>query len=151
MPVELTLPARVVAPLTPSELTPLTSPPKLALPVTFRLLIAPATVEPVVVLTLLAVSVVAAPKVTAPAYVWLPLVLTVPPFNAIALAEVFKLAKADVFPTLLLITIAALVPLAVIFKLRSVPSLFIVPLVVITAALPLAKSLALEAKVIAPA
>ena len=67
MPVEVTLPARVVVPLTPIELTPLTSPPKLALPVTFRLLLAPAIVEPLVVITLPPVKVVFAPKVTAPA------------------------------------------------------------------------------------
>ena len=151
MPVELTLPARVVVPLTPNELKPLTSPPKLALPVTFKLLLAPATVEPVVVVTLLAVSVVTAPKVTAPAYVWLPLVLTVPPFKLMLLAVAAKLERAAVLPSALFRVTTEPVPFALIFKLRGVPSLLIVPLVVITAALPVAASLALEAKVIAPA
>ena len=145
------MPARVVVPLTPIELRSLTSPPKLALPDTFKLLLAPAIAEPVVVVTLLAVNVVAAPKVTAPAYVWLPLVLTVPPFKLMTAAVALKFANTAVLPRTALIATLAFVPVALSSKARAVPSLLIVPLVVITAALPLAASLALEAKVIAPA
>ena len=57
----------LVVPLTLSTLTALTSPPTKALPVTFKLKPAPATVEPKVVVTLEADSVVPAPKLIAPA------------------------------------------------------------------------------------
>ena len=54
----------VVLPLTLRVVTPVTAPPKLALPVTVREFVPPATV--LVKVTVLALSVVAAPKVTAP-------------------------------------------------------------------------------------
>ena len=61
------LAAKRVVPLTSTVLTLLTSPPMLALPTTARLLPAPAMVEPaLVVVTVLPVSVVAAPRVMAP-------------------------------------------------------------------------------------
>ena len=81
----------------------------------------------------------------------MPLVLTVPPFKLIPLAVALKLERAAVLPRPALIATLAFVPDALSSKALAVPSLLIVPLVVITAALPLAASLALEAKVIAPA
>jgi hypothetical protein len=67
LPVELTLAAKRVVPLTSTVLTLLTSPPMLALPTTARLLPPPAMVEPkLVVVTLLPVRVVPAPRVMAP-------------------------------------------------------------------------------------
>ena len=69
LPVVLILALSLVVPLTLSTLTALTSPPTKALPLTFKVLAAPAMVEPVTVVTLEAVKVVPAPNVTAPAYV----------------------------------------------------------------------------------
>ena len=68
-----------------------------------------------------------------------------------ALAVVFKLAKAAVLPTALFSNTAPPVPLALMFKLRAVPSLLIVPLPVMTEALPVADRLTLFARVMAPA
>ena len=63
----------VVVPLTLRVLTPVTAPPKLALPVTAREFAPPATV--LVKVTVLPTRVVLAPKVTAPLYACVPLVV----------------------------------------------------------------------------
>ena len=86
MPMELTLPARLIAPLTLNWLTLLTAAPKLRLPVIPRLLPTPAMVELAAVVTLAAVNVVFAPRVIAPVKVSLPEALMEPPFSAMALA-----------------------------------------------------------------
>ena len=67
LPVELTLAAKRVVPLTFTVLTPLTLPPMSALPATARMLPAPAKVEPLVVVTVVPVRVVLAPRESAPA------------------------------------------------------------------------------------
>ena len=67
LPVELTLAAKRVVPLTLTVLTPLTLPPMSALPATPKLLPAPAKVEPLVVVTVVPVRVVLAPRDSAPA------------------------------------------------------------------------------------
>ena len=73
-------------------------------------------VEPAVVVTLEAVNVVPAPKVTAPAYVWLPLVATVAPLNPMALAVTQTVVRFTV-PTAPPKLTAEPVPTALIFKL----------------------------------
>ena len=63
----------VLVPLTLRVVTPVSAPPKLALPVTVSALLPPATV--LLKVTVLALSVLAAPKVTAPLYACVPLVV----------------------------------------------------------------------------
>ena len=63
----------VLVPLTLRVVTPVTAPPKLALPVTTSALLPPATV--LVKVTVVPVNVLAAPNVTAPLYACVPLVV----------------------------------------------------------------------------
>ena len=81
-----------------------------------KLLVAPAKVEIDEVVTLAPVSVVSAPSVMAPAYDWLPLVVTLLPFKAMVLADTFTVVKL-VAPTEPFKRTLPPLPLEEIFKL----------------------------------
>ena len=144
--------AKRVVPLTLTVVTLLTSPAMLALPTTARLLPAPAMVVPkLAVVTLLPVRVVAAPRVMAPVYVWLPLVVMLLPFRAMALAFSVRLAKAVALPTALCTTTLPVLPLA--FKVRPrapALSLLIALLAVMMALAPLARAVTVLLRVMLP-
>ena len=109
---------KLVVPLMFNTLTPLMAPPMTSLPDTVKLKPAPAIVELAVVIRFAAVTLVLDPKVTAPAYVWLPLVFTAPPFKAIALLVTFTWLNWFVAPTAPPNVTVLSEPLALMFKLR---------------------------------
>ena len=109
---------KLVVPLMFNTFTLLMAPPMTSLPDTVKLKPAPAIVELAVVIRFAAVTLVLVPKVTAPAYVWLPLVFTAPPFKAIALLVTFTWLNWFVAPTAPPNVTVLPEPLALMFKLR---------------------------------
>ena len=142
---------KLVVPLMFNTLTPLMAPPMTSLPDTVKLKPAPAIVELAVVIKLDAEMLVLAPKVTAPAYVWLPLVLNVPPFNAMVLPVTFTWLSRLVAPKVPPKLTALPAPLALMFKVRlAAESLLMLLATAIVALAPVLCSTVFWASVTAP-